>query len=111
MQIIKSNGYHVPTDTIFSANVRPEECSLTIATGDAFLTFPLPEPQVRPLLVKAGFVAFDNGILVNPKNVAYMIEYETSVVIYGHFGRAVHLYGQENVSRALEMYDPKKKVK
>ena len=111
MNVIKCNGYHIPTDTIFSTHVRPTECSVTMAVGSEQFTFQLPETEVRPILEKAGFFAFDNGIFINPKNVAYLLEGETDIMIFGHFGRAVHLYSRSNIDRALEIFYPKKKVK
>ncbi len=111
MNVLQCNGYHIPIDAIFSANVRPTECTLVLETAAGQFTLPLPEAEVRPVLEKAGFAAFDNGILINPKNVSYLLQSETGVVVYGHFGRTIHLYGQENTARVMEILYPKKKVK
>ena len=107
---IVSNGYHVPTDSIFYANVGQDACIVMLADSPVQLSFQIPAEEVRPVLEKAGFLSF-GVISINPKNISFVREVGVDAAVYGSFDRSVHVVGKESIDRILEALSPKKRVK
>ena len=110
MNVIKFNGYHIPTDSIFYASVGKDSCIVVLAASPVQLSFQLAGDDVRPVLEKAGFISFGT-LFVNPKNVSFLRETGTDIEACGSFNRSIRLAGQSNIDRALEMLYPQKRLK